>query len=151
MHSKTLQGKVHKLAWLIPCAHVCVCKRDVLCCVVGTHIQGVFVQELCSPGREASTHELRAASAGEPHHGSRTNEAQPNSENASELLRNTDQWVRLLVSQQLSLTNARTDISEVKQGSNNITANQRENWQSLAPRTAYHQRQGMARHNDEST
>lgn len=130
---------------------MCVYKRDVLCCVVGTHIQGVFVQELCGPGREASTHEPRAACAGEPHRRSRTNEAQPGSETASELLHSTDQRVRLPVSQQLSLTNARRDIGEVKQGSNNIPANQRENWQSPAPRTAYQQRQGMARHDDEPT
>lgn len=31
------------------------------------------------------------------------------------------------------LTNARADISGVKQGGKNIAAKQRENWQSLAP------------------
>lgn len=58
------------------------------------------------------------------------------------VLRKADQWVRLLLPQQLSLTNARADMSEVKQGSNNIAANQRENWQSLAVRTAYQRETG---------
>lgn len=60
--------------------------------------------------------------------------AQPSPARAPELLRNADQWVRLPVSQQLfPVTNARADISGVKQGGNNIAAKQRENWQSLAP------------------
>lgn len=82
---------------------------------------------------------------------SSTGGAQRGHEHAAELLRNADQWVRLPVSQLLSLTNARTDSREVNQGSNNIAANRRENWQSLAPRAAYHQRRGMARHDDEPT
>lgn len=112
---------------------------------IGVHFQGVSVQEQCGPGTDPSTHNP------EPRGGSHANEAQPGSQNTAEDLRNTDQWVRLPVSQLFSLRNARTDMSEVKQGSNNITANQRENWQSLALRTAYDQRQGTARRNDEPT
>lgn len=108
-----------------------------MCCGIGAHIPAGFVRELCGPEREGiregrSEQEPGAAPGAAPREPLRA--AQPSPDRAPELLRNADQWVRLAVSQQLfPLTNARADVSGVKQGGNDIAAKQRENWQSLAP------------------